>query len=590
MKFQANCGVEDFKTLIETQCTYVDKTVFLKDLFWGDDYGSHRSSNTSVFLFLRPRRFGKTLTLSMIEHFCKLDYENVANQDKARALFENLEIYKDKEFCKNHMAQYPVIFISLKDVCISDYKQSLKILGTEIAGQFAHIAEHKDYQLLHQMLKDTVEFFTHIAKIKINDEDSISDLEYYIGVSLKNLSEILYVLYKRKVIVLIDEYDVPLQKAAVHGYYEEMIEVIRVMFSKVLKTNGQYLERAVLSGCMRVSKESIFTGLNNLSVFGINDERFNSFIGFTKEEARKLIGGTALKSRESEIFDWYDGYNFAGAEMICPFSLLNFMDSALASSDVNNFACENYWANTSGNEIIDRFFTLNNENASQKLQQLVDGQSITIKSYETVTYNDIFKINSFDMLMVLLMHTGYVTTIAKEHDCYRVTIPNKEVLTCFKERVDNYFNADNTSWYDKGLELKNALFDGDTVKAQEIISNMLINFISVRDTASEGNYHIFLLTVLSMFSGTNFQVESNQESGKGYYDLSLSDRILNTCVIIETKKMASNSKPIEIKDKGLQALAQIEDKDYISNAREDGYNIIKYGIVFFGKACYIAKG
>ena len=276
--------------------------------------------------------------------------------------------------------------------------------------------------------------------------------------------------------------------------------------------------------------------------------------------------------------------------MICPFSLLNFMDSALASSDVNNFACENYWANTSGNEIIDRFFTLNNENASQKLQQLVDGQSITIKSYETVTYNDIFKINSFDMLMVLLMHTGYVTTIAKEHDSYRVAIPNKEVLTCFKERVDNYFNADNTSWYDKGLELKNALFDGDTVKAQEIISSMLINFISVRDTASEGNYHIFLLTVLSMFSGTNFQVESNQESGKGYYDLSLSDRILNTCVIIETKKMASNSKPIEIKDKGLQALAQIEDKDYISNAREDGYNIIKYGIVFFGKSCYIAKG
>ena len=587
MKFQANCGVEDFKTLIETQCTYVDKTVFLKDLFWGTDYGSHRSSNTPVSVFLRPRRFGKTLTLSMIEHFCKLDYENVGNQDKARALFENLEIYKDKEFCKNHMAQYPVIFISLKDVCISDYKQSLKILGTEIAGQFAHIAEHKDYQLLHQMLKDTVEFFTHIAKIKINDEDSISELEYYIGVSLKNLSEILYVLYKRKVIVLIDEYDTPLLRATEYGYYDRMSEVIGGMYSAALKGNGEYLEKAVLCGCMRVFKPSINSGLNNLCYFEIHDESFNTFIGFTKDEVRTLIQGTAIESYEDKILDYYAAYSFRGAQMLCPFSVLNAMDDAFFSSDVNNFKCKNFWANTSGNEIIDRFFTLNDAEGSEQLQQLVDGQSITIKSYKGITYDDIYPIDSFKDLMVLLMYTGYVTALAKEHDCYRVAIPNKEALYCFKQRADIYFNADNTSWYDKGLELKNALFDGDTVKAQNIIYSMFANYISPDGKNADGS---FLLSVLSMFSTSNFLVLSGKETGKDYSDLSLLDRQLASCVIIQTRKVPSDAKDNEIEAISQQALAQIVENDYISGARDCGFSIIKYGIVFFGKACYIAKG
>ncbi|SPT70261.1 AAA family ATPase [Anaerobiospirillum thomasii] len=590
MKFQANCGVEDFKTLIETQCTYVDKTVFLKDLFWGTDYGSHRSSNTPVSVFLRPRRFGKTLTLSMIEHFCKLDYENVGNQDKARALFENLEIYKDKEFCNKHMAQYPVISISLKDVDRYDFYESLLVLGYKISKLFFNIQSNKEFEHLPIPLKKTVEFFNYISDIDIYSKKGLTDLKLNINKSLSDLSQILYLLYKRKVIVLIDEYDVPLQKAAVHGFYEEMIEVIRGIFSSVLKTNEQYLERAMLSGCMRVSKESIFTGLNNLSVFGINDERFNSFIGFTKEEARKLIRDTALETRESEIFDWYDGYNFAGAEMICPFSLLNFMDSALASSDVNNFACKNYWVNTSGNEIIDRFFTLNDAQASARLQNLIDGHEVTIKADEYVTYNEILQNSCFDDLMILMMHTGYVTAVKNEKDSFTVKIPNREVFYCFKNRVEQVFNKKNLKWVEEGLKLKEALFAGDTAKVQNIINSMLINFISVRDFGVEGNYHMFLLAVLSMFTGDFFKIDSNQESGKGYYDLSLRDRQLKTCVIIETKKLPSEAKDNEIEGMSRQALAQIENKDYATDAREDGYNIIKYGIVFFGKACYIAKG
>ena len=590
MMFKANRGIESFKKLIERKCTYVDKSIFLKDIFGEAIYSSRCSSDISVFLFLRPRRFGKTLTLSMIEHFCKLDYENVGNQDKARALFENLEIYKDKEFCNKHMAQYPVISISLKGVDKSEFTDSLNNLAEIISPLFDNIQQHEEFNSLPERLKYTVEYFNHIDKIDIFTEKGLFDLKKYINKSLKDLSQILYLLYKRKVIVLIDEYDVPLQKAAVHGYYEEMIEVIRGIFSSVLKTNEQYLERAVLSGCMRVSKESIFTGLNNLSVFGINDERFNSFIGFTREEARKLIGGTALKSRESEIFDWYDGYNFAGAEMICPFSLLNFMDSALASSDVNNFACKNYWVNTSGNEIIDRFFTLNDAQASARLQNLIDGHEVTIKADEYVTYNEILQNSCFDDLMILMMHTGYVTAVRNEKDSFTVKIPNREVFYCFKNRVEQVFNKKNLKWVEEGLTLKEALFAGDSAKVQNIINSMLINFISVRDFGVEGNYHMFLLAVLSMFTGDFFKIDSNQESGKGYYDLSLWDRQLKTCVIIETKKLPSDAKDNEIEAMSRQALAQIENKDYTSDAREDGYNIIKYGIVFFGKACYIAKG
>ena len=590
MMFKANRGIESFKKLIERKCTYVDKSIFLKDIFGEAIYSSRCSSDISVFLFLRPRRFGKTLTLSMIEHFCKLDYENVGNQDKARALFENLEIYKDKEFCNKHMAQYPVISISLKGVDKSEFTDSLNNLAEIISPLFDNIQQHEEFNSLPERLKYTVEYFNHIDKIDIFTEKGLFDLKKYINKSLKDLSQILYLLYKRKVIVLIDEYDVPLQKAAVHGYYEEMIEVIRGIFSSVLKTNEQYLERAVLSGCMRVSKESIFTGLNNLSVFGINDERFNSFIGFTKEEARKLIGGTALEPRESEIFDWYDGYNFAGAEMICPFSLLNFMDSALASSDVNNFACKNYWVNTSGNEIIDRFFTLNDAQASARLQNLIDGHEVTIKADEYVTYNEILQNSCFDDLMILMMHTGYVTAVRNEKDSFTVKIPNREVFYCFKNRVEQVFNKKNLKWVEEGLTLKEALFAGDSAKVQNIINSMLINFISVRDFGVEGNYHMFLLAVLSMFTGDFFKIDSNQESGKGYYDLSLWDRQLKTCVIIETKKLPSDAKDNEIEAMSRQALAQIENKDYTSDAREDGYNIIKYGIVFFGKACYIAKG
>ena len=587
MKFQANCGVEDFKTLIETQCTYVDKSIFLKDIFGEAIYSSRCSSDISVFLFLRPRRFGKTLTLSMIEHFCKLDYENVGNRDKARALFENLEIYKDKEFCNKHMAQYPVISISLKGVDKSEFTDSLNNLAEIISSLFDNIQQHEEFNSLPERLKYTVEYFNHIDKVDIFTEKGLFDLKKYINKSLKDLSQILYLLYKRKVIVLIDEYDTPLLRATEYGYYDRMAEVIGGMYSAALKGNGEYLEKAVLCGCMRVFKPSINSGLNNLCYFEIHDESFNTFIGFTKDEVRTLIQGTAIESYEDKILDYYAAYSFRGAQMLCPFSVLNAMDDAFFSSDVNNFKCKNFWANTSDNEIIDRFFTLNDAEGAEQLQQLVDGQSITIKSYKGITYDDIYPIDSFEDLMVLLMYTGYVTALAKEHDCYRVAIPNKEALYCFKQRADIYFNANNTSWYDKGLELKNALFDGDTVKAQNIIYSMFANYISPDGKNADGS---FLLSVLSMFSTSNFLVLSGKETGKDYSDLSLLDRQLASCVIIQTRKVPSDVKDNEIEAISQQALAQIVENDYISGARDCGFSIIKYGIVFFGKACYIAKG
>ena len=277
--------------------------------------------------------------------------------------------------------------------------------------------------------------------------------------------------------MLVDEYDVPLQRATVHCYYEDMVKVIRAMFSQIFKSNEKYVYKAVIAGCMRVSKESVFTGVNNLCVLGINDKAFNSFIGFSADvNTSTLIASARLEPYESQIFDYYDGYNFNGAMMLCPFSVLNFLkDNQHSSSDIK---FKNYWANSSSNDIIDRFLNLNDSEVTSRLQELIDLKTITISSSESITYSEIFKSSDFDDLMILMMHTGYVTVQKEEADCFYIKIPNKEVFSCFKDRVERIFNKRNEKWFALGQALKTSFFKGDCNQAQTIIKNMLTNFIS----------------------------------------------------------------------------------------------------------------
>ncbi|MGN1356197.1 MAG: AAA family ATPase [Succinivibrionaceae bacterium] len=588
-------GEENFKTLRSNNYAYVDKTCFIKNLFGyldedeNNDGSLYRTGSSNVTLITRPRRFGKTLTLSMLRYFLELNYQNPGDKSEAEKLFQGLEISKseNQSFCRQYMSEYPVILISLKGISGNTYTKALRIFLTKINELYKEFEFILNSEALSESEKKEFQFisnFTSSSDLRLSDPDNECNAEDIVLKSLKTLARILNEVYKRRTIILIDEYDVPLQKAQVNGYYDKMLTVIRGFFENALKTNIN-LEKGIVTGCLRISHESIFTGVNNFVTRTINDLPLRDFIGFTKDEVHNLLQQCNLGAYEDEVVRWYDGYRFCNTDILCPWSILNFcaegMDCLRSNEEV---WLKNYWANSSGNDIIEMCIKHTNDTDSLRLQNLLDGKAEVIEASDFTTYPDMKDCNDIEVVLNLMLHTGYLTVDhIPEKGKLAVRIPNLEIRSCFEDKVTKIFSKYNSEWHNKAIQLREAFFANKQETAENIINDMLSTFLSIRNTAQESYYHAFLSGVLAIASGSGYKLESDTESGDGYADLRMEMLGRNKkVVIIECKKITDDDDFTEFCHKALQ---QIEEKKYALPYEKRNYQILKYGISFCGKYC-----
>ena len=551
-------GTENFKELLDNNYYYVDKTSLIEDVL-----------SDKVMLYTRPRRFGKTLNLSMLYYF-------FSNKEKENSyLFEGLNISKDKEILK-HQNQYPVIFLTLKDMQYLNFEDQKK--------QFAILIKElilKNIELLDSSIIDEADYNI------LNDFRFLKADEVQLKNSLKILSNCLYKHYQQRVIILIDEYDVPLQSAYNNGYYDEMVDFLRSVFSSSLKTNDA-LERGVLTGCLRIAKESIFTGLNNFTVRSITSQYACDCFGFTQEEIDNLLDYYDLINKRDEIKDWYDGYLFDKTEIYNPWSVLNYIKELLGDKD---FHAISFWANTSSNDLVRQYI----ENATMKMkeefEELINGKSIIKKITPELTYREMNFKSSKDMndnVYSFLLFTGYLKIKEKVYennelveDTYKLVIPNKEVKKIYENIFIKWFREYQN---ERDSNFIDALIQEDVTKANSILQDVLLQSISYYDNY-ESFYHGFMVGFLN---ADGYEVKSNRESGEGRFDLAvLPYSILNTAIVIECKH--SNSIK-ELRKDSKEASNQIIEKRYIEGLRDEGYeNVIGYGISFYKKQCIITK-
>ena len=551
-------GIENFKELLDNNYYYVDKTRLIEDVL-----------SDKVMLYTRARRFGKTLNLSMLYYF-------FSNKEKENSyLFEGLNISKDKEILK-HQNQYPVIFLTLKDMQYLNFEDQKK--------QFAILIKElilKNIELLDSSIIDEADYNI------LNDFRFLKPDEVQLKNSLKILSNCLYKHYQQRVIILIDEYDVPLQSAYNNGYYDEMVDFLRSVFSSALKTNDA-LERGVLTGCLRIAKESIFTGLNNFTVRSITSQYACDCFGFTQEEIDDLLDYYDLINKRDEIKDWYDGYLFDKTEIYNPWSVLNYIKELLGDKD---FHAISFWANTSSNDLVRQYI----ENATMKMkeefEELINGKSIIKKITPELTYREMNFKSSKDMndnVYSFLLFTGYLKIKEKVYennelveDTYKLVIPNKEVKKIYENIFIKWFREYQN---ERDSNFIDALIQEDVTKANSILQDVLLQSISYYDNY-ESFYHGFMVGFLN---ADGYEVKSNRESGEGRFDLAvLPYSILNTAIVIECKH--SNSIK-ELRKDSKEASNQIIEKRYIEGLRDEGYeNVIGYGISFYKKQCIITK-
>ena len=553
-------GIENFEEFSSENFYYVDKTLFIKELLqnWG-----------KVNLFTRPRRFGKTLNMSMLKCF----FEIGGNP----ALFDGLKITQEKSLCEEYMGKFPVISISLKSVDGLDVQAATaalrRVIGNE-ALRFKFLSESR--QLAH----DDKELYSGLVTVKdgrfLMTYDILSD-------SLKTLSQLLYKHYGQKVILLIDEYDVPLDKAFQAGYYDEMVNLIRNLLGNALKTNDS-LYFAVLTGCLRISKESIFTGLNNLKVHTISDVRYDEFFGFTSADVDELLRFYGLTDYKDVFRDWYDGYRFGNADVYCPWDVINYCDELLANPVAPP---QNYWANTSGNDLILRLLKKADQTTKDEMEELLNGGEITKKIRQELTYRDID--DSVENVWSVLYSTGYLTGkhVANEDaDIFSLWIPNGEIRKLFSDLVQDWFREVTRSDSARINRFCAAFPAGDADTIQDMLHDYLWDSISVRDTAvrtttKENFYHGMVLGLLR--SQGTWLVKSNAETGEGYSDISVCtpERI---GIVIELKYANDGNLDAACEE----ALKQIESKQYAEGLKRRGMKkIIKYGMVFWGKECRV---
>ena len=575
-------GTDDYSKVIYDNCYFVDKTSLIKDVF--------AQNKSEVLLISRPRRFGKTLTMSMFYHFLSINHNKPEDLSSHVELFKDTKIFADQEFCQQYMGHYPVIFLSLKSVEGINFETAYQKLAEIIYGlvdsQFRFLLQSNE---LSDGNKRDLQYLLDLDNLE--KVSSSVKLQF----SLQKLTQFLYQHYGKKAIVLIDEYDVPLAKASVRGYYNQMVDVIRGMLGSVLKTNT-CLEKAVLTGCLRVSKESIFTGLNNISVNTVfsRDVELATGIGFTKDETIDMLDYYGLSSFNNTVKEWYDGYNFANHEMFCAWDVVNFCAEAIGLKNCQDMTPQNYWVNTSSNDLINQFLGFLTEKDAQDMQTLVDGGTISKKIRETLNYEDL-KQHESDDFWSMLLYTGYLTVAGRSNfdvasSELNLRIPNKSIRNCFKEKIQDYFTKAPPQ-VQKAAKILQSVFNADAEQLRVDIEDALAKFISVRDFSTnapkEYYYHAFLNGVFSTQEGVFKRYTSNQEAGNGYSDITILSKDSRTGYILELKY--TNDENYLVKE-SKKALTQIEEQKYLEPFRLRGITkkVYGFGICFSGKSCFVS--
>ena len=548
-------GVEDFKRLVDNGYYFVDKTLMIKELL---------ENKETVNLFTRPRRFGKTLNMSMLQRFFE------ATEKSNAYLFDGLKIAAYPEYMA-YQGQYPVISVSLKSMKQASYTDAFYMYKNLIAKEYE---KHKIILESNQILDSEKEVFQNIMEQR-------ADQNVYLN-SIRTLSDILAKYYKKNVIILIDEYDVPLENAYHEGFYDDMTNLIRSCFESALKTNPS-LEFAVLTGCLRVSRESIFTGLNNLKTYSITKNKFSQYFGFTQAEMQEILQTFSLEQYAGTIAKWYDGYRFGLTEIYNPWSVLNCIDSYLQNDMV---ACEPYWSNTSSNRIVKRLIEESNERTKSMVEELINGTPIHTQIFEDVTYGTI-DVNQ-DYIWSFLLFTGYLKIISCEtigdETYYDMVIPNVEIKSIYKNTIRSWF-IDHIN-RDSRTDILESVIHADAEKLEDLLCTWLTNTISCFDE-QENYYHGFVTGLVSGFSG--YMVVSNRESGNGRFDLVVKQRSRwHHAAILEFKVVEKYNQMTKACE---DALRQIEEKDYEASLRDEQYeNIAKLGICFCQKRCRVKSG
>lgn len=559
-------GIDDFRKLRESHFYYVDKTRLIEQLLlnWSE-----------VTLFTRPRRFGKTLNMSMLKSFFDIGTDET--------LFDGLYISGNKELCDEYMGKYPVIFLSLKGVEGLTYEEAFEAFVRIMGKEVNRVSFLADSDKLTQIEREQYKGLTIMknGRLAFDKEKLVS--------SLQLLSQLLYKHYGKKAVILIDEYDVPLDKAFQNGYYNEMVSLIRGLFGQALKTN-EFLQFAVLTGCLRISKESIFTGLNNFKVMSITDSRFDEQFGFTDEEVKKLLSDYDMDSHFDEVKEWYDGYHFGRADVYCPWDVINHVDHLRDDGDAKP---QTYWINSSGNSLVRRLINRADSSTKDEIERLIAGEAIEKVIRQDLTYDEIE--NSIDNIWSVLFTTGYLTKVGEvkladsESYAYKLVIPNKEVREVFVLQIQEWFKAVVANDNDTMKLLSKAILDKDEMILARQLNIVMGRMISILDTKSpddmkENFYHGLLLGLLRG-SNPDWLIKSNRESGDDFSDILIKPENPDLGIVIEVK-YAKEFKGLDAACDA--AMAQIKQKRYDETLRDEGRcDILAYGIAFCRKRCRV---
>ena len=546
-------GIQNFEDMIKENYYYVDKTGLLKQLL--NEHGL-------VNLFTRPRRFGKSLNMSMLKYFFEIGND--------QAIFEGLEISKDKELCDQYQGKFPVISVSLKGAKAGNYEDAKAMMKYIMAAESRRLYDRMSGDKLSEKQKE---------QMKSLMSDNMKDTE--LMTALWILSSILKEYYGKKVIILIDEYDVPLDKAFENNYYNEMIILLRNMLKQSLKTNDN-LYMAVLTGCLRIARESIFTGLNNFNIFSITDQYFDEYFGFTDKEVKEILQYYKVPEAFEQTKKWYDGYRFGNTDIYCPWDVINHCRALKVEPDATP---QPYWINTSGNYIVKRFIEKANQQTRREIEQLIEGKAIQKEIRLELTYNELD--STIENLWSVLFATGYLTQQGKPQGrTYSLIIPNESIRQIFIEQIQEWFKETTRKDENRLKDFCKAFEEGNAEAIEEQFNNDLMKTISIRDTFTtkkENFYHGVLLGLLSY--DPDWYITSNQESGDGYSDIMIEAEQARIGIIIEVK-YAENIKTL---DKACQkALKQIKEKNYDQKLEEEGYEtILNYGIACYKKRCKV---
>ena len=563
IKTKLPMGIEDFKEMRVQGFYYIDKTGLIKELL--EHFGK-------VNLFTRPRRFGKTLNMSMLKYFFEIGSDS--------ALFDGLEIAKEKELCAKYMGKFPVIAITLKGATGENYVEAKEMLRRMIGK------EAMRFQFLMQSENLTeIEKNQYRALVNTDKIGAFTMPDELLKDSLQMLSQLLQKHYHQSVVILIDEYDVPLDKAYQSGYYDAMVELIRVLFGNAFKTNSS-LYLAVLTGCLRISKESIFTGLNNFKVYTVKDVRYKEYFGFTDEEVKQMLEYYGFTDQYYAVKEWYDGYLFGDLGIYCPWDVINYCGDL---RDASVTEPQNYWVNTSSNSIIRSFLGRANATTKNEIEQLINGKTVKKRIHQELTYRDLD--SRQDHLWSILFTTGYLTQCGTQTgDVTELVIPNKEIQWIFVEQIRDWFDDETIKNRERLENFCRAFEENNVVAIENGFQEYLEDMISIRDTSvrkgmKENFYHGLLLGILGNMD--NWIVQSNAESGDGYSDISIEIRRKRIGIVIELKYAENGA----FEEACKEAVEQINERNYEKSLEGDGMiTIYKYGIACYKKRCKVISG